>query len=237
MPEYADYKDALVVFVDILGFSDAVWTIHDRDSFLRVALVVAFLREQTEKWSTSLQSLVRVSITAVSDSVIISIPYSDPACAYALMVFIGMLQFQLVAYLSTLTRGYIAKGHVFHQDGLVFGTGYLNACCGERAVAGPPRVVVAPTVVDLGERAVRANQQPGMKSVFELLRRDPADGLFFVDYLNPAINLAPIEVQAEERHNISVFVDSALRSYPEGSIRRKYVWLREYLDSSGTPVL
>jgi hypothetical protein len=233
MPDYADFKESLVAFIDILGFSQAIRAIRDRDSFLSVASVVSALRDQAEAWTAGLPPLVSVSMTAMSDSVVISIPYSDPTCAYSLIALTAILQYQLLAYYKTPIRGYIGEGPVFHRDGLVFGAGYLAAYCGEKAVGGPPRVVVAPAIIDHAQRVVQENQKPGLVSVFNLLRRDRSDGLYFVDYLSPVIQRTSPEVQVSERQEISAFVDSALGTYPQGgSVHRKYFWLRDYLSST-----
>ena len=232
-PEYSDFKEALVAFVDVLGFSHVASAIHDEQSFLAVANLVAALKVQAERYNANRESLANVSMTAVSDSVIFSIPYREPTCAFSLMTMVHILQYDLIATnFRTLIRGYIAKGPVFHRDGLIFGSGYLDAYHGEQRVGGPPRVVVDQEVVRLARRAVEVNKKPDMVSVFTLLREDPADGCYFIDYLKPIGPPASqnAAVHAKERQEIAAFVDDALRHFARGgSIHSKYQWLRDYL--------
>jgi len=228
VPDYTNLKDALVAFIDILGFSQDVRAIHDERSFYRVASVLAALRDKAAACNKKLQALVKVSMTAISDSVILSIPYSDPHCAFALMSLVQRIQYDLLLAHQRLARGYIARGPIYHRDGLVFGAGYLDAYMGEEKGGGPPRVVVDPALIDQARRVVQAHKRPGYVSVFELLRSDPADGSNFIDYLRPIG--VPIEVLRDEREQITAFVDSALRTYREdSSIHEKYRWLRDYL--------
>jgi len=69
VPDYTNFEDALVAFIDILGFSQDVRAIRDERSFHRVASVLAALRDEVAAYKR-LQTLVKVSMTAISDSVI-----------------------------------------------------------------------------------------------------------------------------------------------------------------------
>jgi class 3 adenylate cyclase len=238
MPDYHDYQDALVAFVDILGFTHTVRSITDQATFDSVGELVAALKVHADRFNENREQLYNVTMTAVSDSVIFSIPYSEPTCASALIAMVHTLQYDLLATrFRTLVRGYIARGRVYHKNGLIFGEGYQEAYLGEQLVKGPPRVVVDPNVIATAKQVVAAHSRPGLVSVFKHLRQDPYDHHYFVDYLSPygtRPSVDRVDYQ-RERQGIEKFIQKAIYDYREKpDVCQKYEWLSWYFDETKT---
>lgn len=188
IPKYEDYVDSLVAFIDILGFDSKVRAINSKDDFIRVAALLAALKATADSFDGKDPLLKDFTITSISDSVIVTIPYSSPICTVAMLLLIQKIQYDLMATkFKTLLRGYICRGPVYHKNQVVFGKGYSTAYKKEQAIGHAPRVVVDPQIVTTGKKVVEnyKGNKENVDHIFNHLIRDASDGYYFVDYLRP----------------------------------------------------
>lgn len=249
VPKHEDYVDSLVAFVDILGFDSKVRAINSKDDFLRVAALLAALKATADSFDGQDPFFKDFTITAISDSVIITIPFSSPICTIAILLLIQKVQYDLMATkFKTLMRGYICRGHVYHKNQIIFGKGYSDAYKKEQAIGHAPRVVVDPQIITAGKKVVEnyKGDKEKVDHIFNHLLRDASDGYYFVDYLKPLeTQLGKVNKEyIEERDGVKTFVkDAIIRYQDDEGIVRKYEWLSNYIsltehyfqDNSTTP--
>lgn len=237
-PNIVDFKDSLVAFIDVLGFDQRVRSIKDESEFSEVGKLLYTINRTAQNISNGGGVLENYRVTAVSDSIIVTAPFSDPVCTTGMLHLLHNIQYELVATdFKTLLRGYICRGHVYHKDGLLFGSGYSNAYKGEKTIGGAPRIVLAPQVVNDAIRVI--NQYSGkekMVTALDFLQSDSCDGFYFVDYLKPvgSQSVLPHNQLLEERAAIRSFIEKGLNVYREDyGVLPKYKWLENYFERSG----
>lgn len=236
-PAYEEYRDSLVAFVDILGFTSEVRSVQCKCDFLRVVALLFDIKDTAERFNHNNEILKQMTMTAVSDSFVISMPCDDPVCVTALIFAILRLQHGLLMKVAhrRLLRGFLTRGRVYHHDGIVFGEGYCRAYECQGKVGHAPRIVVDPGVIqDVREKIATDTDIEEKDNVFDYLRRDPSDGLYFIDYLRlPATikkSSSSDDETEEEYRGTDLFISENTAKYADDlTIRRKYEWLRWYL--------
>ena len=93
---YVDYRDSLVVLADVLGMGHEILSIDNEASFDPVAYVLQLLREQAELWRSMNGELQGLQATAVSDTLIISMPLESNLGATALILPMHSFQYGLL---------------------------------------------------------------------------------------------------------------------------------------------
>jgi len=232
LPKYNDFKDSLVAFIDILGFNEKVLNINSENDFSYISNLLYSLQETAKNYSEDNSIFNEYEITAISDSLIISVPYNNPICTYGMLVILHNLQYELLATnFKTLIRGYIARGKVYHKNGFIFGEGYSKAYEGERTILGAPRIVLDKIIVQEGKKIIASNKNKTNLSAFDYILEDKLDGNYFIDYLNPIgrqLGLSKIQL-LEERNSIKLFIEASLIEFSNNEkIKSKYEWLENY---------
>lgn len=227
-----DYRDSLVVFADVLGMQREILSIDDDQSLNTVARVLQLLQELARFWSRMDGSMGELQATAVSDSLIISIPWDSKVGATALSLAMHYFQYDLLLRGGCLLRGYMAQGKLYHRDELVFGEGHIRAWRGERELKnGPPRIVIDPELVTYARERGTDKPPEGNVSTFEYLRQDACDGLWFIDYLKPVGvpgTNSPQELQTARRE-IREWITKQQDFYQtDHHVASKYHWLEQY---------
>ncbi len=231
-----NFKDSLVAFIDILGFDSRARNIGKGEKFTDIKNLLEAVKRTTDKISQSDGLLNAYNLTAISDSVIITVPFNDPACTYGMLMILHDIQYGLLAIFKTLIRGYITRGSVYHKDGFLFGMGYSEAYRGESSyIGGAPRIVLDPEVVSNAKKVVDSQTSlEGIMTVFDYLREDN-DGFHFVDFLKPiGTQLSLTRDQLiDDRKTIKTLVDDAIiENISKPTIWSKYKWLENYLKLS-----
>jgi len=229
LPRFEDYRDSIVAFIDILGFTSKVYDIKDEESFKNPAtLLYVFKKYETlpEDYKENGDLFFNdITITAVSDSIIITMPYNEKKMnIHPFIQTIGIMQYNLLATdFGTLLRGYITRGSVYHKDGIILGKGYNEACEGEGKIGASPRIVVDDKIIKEAKKA--ANSYKGGEKRVGILKyiKQDNDSRHFIDYLS----------FASKRDKIKKFIEKNLETYKnDGKVRAKYEWLKEYLEQT-----
>jgi hypothetical protein len=235
IPNYDDYVDSIVAFVDILGFDKEARNIEDKNKFDTVKKPLAFLKEMETLPGWDPVNLKNLQITAVSDSLILSMPFNDifPS-AMTLIHVLHWLQFEILSQCNKLIRGFITKGKVYHKNGYLFGEAYSKAFENEKTSGHAPRIVVDSFLIDTAKKAIsdRSNSgDPFFDTIENYIFMDSGDGCYFLDYLKPVGVLARIDKQQlrNQREKIKQFIERSIKEFSKNfKILRKYKWLENY---------
>jgi len=225
-PEYENFVDSVVAFVDILGFDSRVRNIKAVAEFSAVAKVVHTIYKAAKNLDEDYRWLRNIHATAISDSLIVTIPFSDPF--HPLIAIVSMLravQYIMLTEHQTLLRGFITSGPVYHKNNIIFGRGYSDAYKGEQNAGHAPRIVFDPLLV---EEAKSANMDTSLENIFDYIIEDPSDGEHFVDYLRAGGMGSTMQESIVERQWIRKFIQERLVSEKDRKIIRKYKWLQNY---------
>lgn len=135
------YSERYVAFVDILGFSDIVRN-SEHSPHQASALVGVLERIRARSLGGAGDDLFGVDfkVQSFSDTIVLSDKVAESGLKW-LLYSVEELTLDLLAQ-GILTRGGIAKGLMYHSEGVAFGPAFLNAYYLESTIANYPRVVV-----------------------------------------------------------------------------------------------
>src|SRR4030042_2515655 len=226
LPKYDDYIDCMVAFVDILGFDSLSRNIQSEDDFNKIGNLLYKLKETAKHFDVEDTLFRNLNVTAISDSVIFTMPFHDPnSSPTTLALILHWIQYMLLVSDEKLIRGYMTRGRVYHKDNIVFGMGYSEAYRKEKEIGHAPRIVIDPSLVKEAEAAILKANFPD--HILNYIIQDSCDGYYFIDYLKPVGIQA--EIKKEQRDKIKIFVQAKVRTYSDNEkILRKYNWLSNY---------
>ena len=183
--EWPVFSKRLVVFLDFLGFSDAVrkseqgrlartlTLLTDISSLQRPASIDGVAQED-ESYKITLQP----EITTFSDNLVLSYPLdvgNEEPVGQLLLDFIVRDSQRYVSFVSYralqeefLIRGGIAFGDLYHTAGVVFGVGMVEAYKLESEIAIYPRVAISPTIYSMASEETRRRFLRDQDRIFHL---------------------------------------------------------------------
>jgi hypothetical protein len=230
-----EYRECLVGFYDVLGFSEFVAEHPDASDVHEL-----FARITDLSKISSYEAFGRQSIH-FSDVVIRTAPLRDEqgdpnqfGVLFHELIDVVHFQMELIWRESVWLRGSITCGPVYHKGTEVYGPAVVRGYELERDVAVFPRVIIDPDVVALfrTSRALHSfHNDPASEEehCLNLLRR-AGDGFWFVDYLTAA------DAEADEPSMYPEYLRKhkcmILRKLATDTVvsRRthKYLWLATY---------
>ncbi|HHU75483.1 MAG TPA: hypothetical protein GXZ24_01100 [Firmicutes bacterium] len=221
---YLNLKDnQLVLFADIIGFSNAVMenknvTQDDKDDLI-VNLHVIY-NQFIEKYSSRRQEKMGIKFLWVSDSIIVTTPKENVNQLFSVLVDIT----NTLYCAGLLLRGAIALGKIYHEHN-IWGPAFIRAVRIEANIAVYPRVLL-------------------QKGVYQILDIDPCYKDFIETSETPGYMqfnyfdcyITQMMSQGKDvTSNISIY-GSFIRHYYNKAKRPdhlvKYVWLAEKLASA-----
>ncbi|AHN23925.1 hypothetical protein [Lysinibacillus varians] len=161
------YEKRLVLFIDILGFSNLVLgSASDHEKLLKIRDSLKVLERELKR-EKELQELLeknqqtlrnsphtaywkndkpyvnpgKIDYTQFSDSIIISKPYINAQSLISLISNVSLLQARFLQE-GILFRGGLAYGDMYHKENLCFGPAFNRAYYLESKVAKYPRIVI-----------------------------------------------------------------------------------------------
>lgn len=236
LPQYIDFKESFVAFVDILGFKKKIERIKNKDYFDKIATLMLAIKESAIRFNQDDHLFSEIEIITVSDSLIITIPYTADKACFTIIELLRYFQYHLlVKNFKTIIRGYLHKGIVYNKDGIIFGSGYIAAYEQERKIGYAPRIVVSPEIIELADNAVKMDNSNKI-SIFDRLRKD-TDERYYIDYLLPygdAMDSGyPKSEQLEDLFSVPSFIDYNIEKFQkEPKIQKKYIWLKDYFENT-----
>ena len=228
-----EYRDAVVTFIDILGFRDLVANRTAQEILSSIGLLRAF--GGTED-SNQLEPFETQSF-AFSDSVV-RVRYFDfqdgegQGAIFSETLNLVHAQAELVNR-GILVRGGLTTGRIFAAPSNVFGPAFVRAYELESSFANFPRIVLGPEVFSALRNDVRLSDDVAhdVHYLRRLLRKGD-DGLWFIDYLKAIrreLDEPELYPDLLSEHRRMILQNAAAAS----SLRtlQKYLWLSTYHNS------
>ena len=234
------YEERVVCFLDILGFGKHIRrTIADDQSIIvkkvgEIAGVLETVRDvldlDKEKCEDSTQ------ITQFSDSIVISFLANEQSGIFFTLESILWVLIELVKK-GFICRGGIVRGHLVHNNRLLFGPAIIDAYELEKKGAIYPKVILPESIVSLAGLYPAPHHDGSDKIAYlkELAVKD-FDGMYYIDYFGAAKK----ELDDPEYdyplylENVSELIENGLKN-KDAAIRVKYQWMKEkYLAVMGT---
>lgn len=240
-------REALVAFIDILGFQSMVKN-GMREEILEFLYLIrnfnaeyqADLHITQEAWLTG---KVQPRISSFSDHIIISLPFelTDFPENFnnrrsVLFHHLGTLNeyithFQLLGLeRNILLRGAIALGPHYHdwENNLIYGSPLIESITYETKLATYPRVVLAESLLINGANIFNIPEDEShMHPISSAFRLD-FDGLFHVDYLELAFTLFSENKLTEVKGIIEKGIKDSQNNF---NILTKWKWLASYFNT------
>lgn len=219
------YRERVVAFVDILGFSRMVESVDPLDDADRIldSLEAALDEGVMGTWEyRQEQDEGQFTIRMFSDCIVVS---GDPTYDGCLTV-IGRLANVQKAMIrrGLLLRGAVTTGRHYESSRLLFSEGLVRAYRLEVDAARYPRIIVdAPVVPRFFQ-----NKDPILAN--QLLLRD-SDGQVFIHYLTiwlPESSYREEQFRRDLQKQRDLIEDGWRRSPANASIMRKLAWLQRY---------
>lgn len=133
--EFPDER--FVAFIDLLGFRDVVNRMFTNEP--QLFKTVLQVLELAKSFADTPDPENMRAITAFSDSVVVT--SGGPFGTAGLFATVGVLAGEFLKR-GILCRGGIARGRMYHADGILFGEALVRAYDIERNVAKMPRIVI-----------------------------------------------------------------------------------------------
>lgn len=232
-------RNSWVICLDILGFSARIKSATEAGTAQGLLLeLTAALEEAKVDLVKDLDEhagyLIKEAPYAVkmfTDNVVLGFPiHDDGEDEFGRMIFIvGLWQYTLLKH-GFFVRGGMAVGPLFMDEDVVFGAGLIDAYQAESKLARDPRVVLAPSAMDLIHHhlAYYANVSESPHN-FALLV--DADSQMFVNYLWLPVDGAeglPGQFTSDIERHRDLIVDRLNEFAQDPGIWSKYAWVGSY---------
>ena len=199
MADSPQYRQALVSFIDILGFRDLV----SKATVPEILSVLESKERLTLHWGRNFPTKATDGTTVTFSDLIVNVTFLNQPCPlYSLFdqfVTMGFRQL-LLAMAGTFVRGGIALGDIYVSDKMIFGPALIKAYDLERGTAKWPIIAVDPALVgsiDLlsPQHIARLREKEGsdgdiLATAFlthlRSLVKTTKEGTLFLDYLSCA---------------------------------------------------
>ncbi|MEF2253391.1 hypothetical protein V4D00_23745 [Ralstonia solanacearum] len=233
------YREAVVTFVDILGFKQLI----DSNTFEEVANKLTTVRRLSGYDETQSGEGFEPKILQFSDSIIRVRPLDSVAnveSRYGLMFYemldLVHMQGELINH-GVCVRGGVSLGQVHFDNQTLFGPGFVRAYELESVYANFPRIVIDPLLIDQLKKDQRlVSSQNTLHQEFSYIRknvRKESDGIYFIDYLRSFLT------EIDDQDNIPVFLQNHKNIILENangatrlsSVSAKYLWMASYHNS------
>lgn len=236
------YKDSIVVFLDLLGFSkkvekeNLIKEIHNVISYIKAWNTSngenKFIEEKDFIYEDFLDDKVvdykkiqkELQISFFSDSTVITLPYSSDELDIKLFLIIRALAYVIskIAMQNFFVRGGISIGKMFHEDNIYFGPAYLDAYKLESENASYPRVILSEVLKQ------KAKKMPYIK--------EAEDGLVHVDwiyFLKKQEKMKFLERMSNlpSLKYITEIINQNINNSKNIRVKAKYIWLRRQIEN------
>lgn len=217
-------NDQLVLFADIIGFSNAVMenenvTMADKDCL--IYNLEAMFNHFTRNYSSGKQEQLNIKLLWVSDSIVISTPKENVNQLFRVLVDIT----NTLYCIGFLLRGAIGLGKLYHENN-IWGPALIDAVEMESGIAVYPRVILRESIL------YSLNIGPKYKDFIEI---SETPGYMQFDYFDCYIFKLAHEQSKVTLSTLSVYAKNIWHSYEKAEDPRhliKYVWLAEKLSAA-----
>lgn len=230
------YKEAVISFVDILGFKDLI----NKSTYKEVAQKLSTVRRLSGNNGSEDGDGFEAKIIQFSDSIIRIRPLDSTAnkeMRYGLMYFemldLVHMQGELINH-GICVRGGVSVGDVHFDNETLFGPGFVRAYELESIYADYPRIVIDPRLINQLQKDHRlASAQNTRSQEFSYIRknvRKGSDGIYYIDYLRAFLGEIddPDNIPVFLQNHKDVILQTAKGAAELSSISAKYLWMATY---------
>ncbi len=227
MKKEREYKEHYVAFLDILGFKELL----KENSCDSVFSIFSTLRENTHSQMTlngaKIEAYEYIKHTILSDSIVVYIE-SDIDDAFSTLIDVcKKLQMALASRETPiLIRGGIAKGNLFWDEGIIYGSGLVKAYLMESNLAKYPRIVFSGETLEDGRKNAKYTF-PELEGILKKYKTDD-DRLNYVDYLD--ICYYNLSDGVRYYDGLKKLCNAYLNKEIDHSLREKYLWLQKKIE-------
>lgn len=232
MEDVNEYENRIVVFIDILGFSNIIKnTIEDKKSkknsyanFNNIKLALSNIQVKIDEFVKNNEEK-SLRLSQFSDSIVISVN-EDSNIIVEIIKLLREIQISLLYNQDVLIRGGVVKGLLVHSEQFLFGPAMINAYLLESKCAFSPRIIVMPDVKRKIDDVFKRNEE-----VYEKNLRKDYDGTFYVDYFSYTEGELD-SLRTEDYFRKLCLIIKKHITNKDYSIRLKYYWMRDKLKKS-----
>jgi hypothetical protein len=227
-PYNPHFVDAIIAFVDVLGFRSMLEN-RAADDILRVFQLLKWTAERDPN-ETETSAHVRV----LSDRVIRVTRLDEPGALFSEVNTLRLAQMELAAQ-GIFLRGGITFGEVYWDETVVFGPGIVDASHLEHNFALVPRIVIGPPALCAIRKGLirRDNVLSQELAYLRTMLSRAEDGVWFIDYLRNAdreMDGPEMYCDLLKRHKGAILAASSTidRKTAGSSLAMKIGWLARY---------
>ena len=216
------FGNYIIAYIDFLGMTNRLKQKNSFDSLQILKFILAMAKKKAA-FITSINTINDFDVKLFSDNVVIAQRIKKEKLSdqiISVINLVSLIQFEALFQFDYPLRGGITIGDLFIDDSIVWGTGLIDAYHIENSVANYPRVIVSPQIIKDYEKCEEKSI-----NLFALIKED-IDGLWFVDYLMAAPNIALIpEISA------SLADKAAQHANEDERVKQKFNWIISYFNA------
>lgn len=226
------YIDSYVAYIDVLGFKEFVMK-NDFESIEGLFFdfnITPNLPLYDYKEILPKESIKKITVNIISDSIVISIPKSVKFSLEILISMVSSFTMNLLYLYGLLCRGGIADGKFYAKNNIAFGPAFISAYMLEKNVAIYPRIVFTRSTFDSYKMSCQSHDIERMKNLIKL---DESDELYFVDYVRHSLYKTTIN-GTEPAFNESIYdkirmcIEQEIVQRTDTHVRAKYLYFKKY---------
>jgi hypothetical protein len=234
--EQAIYSERYVAFVDILGFSRIVRdSVQSTVQATKLAGTLNRIANRSEPPGIELGSGDDFKAQSFSDCTVLSENASDQGLLHLLDV-LTIFALDLMAN-GILVRGGVARGPLYHKEGVVFGPALLDAYALESTIAKFPRILIDRRAHVDFKRIINDDELGSARREKIKLSGDGPPFLHVFEPFRFLTEKSPswlLETRNGCNFSIQFHLDHSIY---EPRIYEKLRWLAIYWNSSGLPIV
>ncbi len=237
----ANYRLKYVAFLDLLGFKNMVYqSAEDQNILNKIYMALSYIGKMQHDNYNGIMPMVDLGkqVTAFSDSIVISYDASMPGGGFHVLIDLVYICNDLLG-IGIPIRGGVTVGSLIHDEHKCFGPAMIEAYFMESKIASFPRVIIDQKVLeyDLSKPGEANTIEYEAEYLQGIIKKDPRDGLFFLDYMKQCNEFDSPEVYDDYILRTKEFVIRNLYIYTNDlKLCPKYEWLKWYFNETITTV-
>ncbi len=244
------YKNNIIVYIDLIGFKNLVLSTHANGNIENVLSLISYFQKDVSEGEKKLKGNAfsfRPSFNLFSDSIIFSYPldlFNTPSelktakladspeifidndkstILFSVSNRIADIQLQALQY-GILTRGCLTVGDIYHNQNIWFGPGIIEAYEHESKIAIFPRVILSKNAYEYFRNEITYSATRSLLC--------DADGFFYVNYIG-GIHTKMGNDYCSAHHKLRKIITDNLGLLSEAKKikeRHKWEWLSMYFN-------
>jgi hypothetical protein len=218
------YKEAIISFVDIIGFRNLVDKDETGKEILEILKIFSMMSGVNNKVLGTQPAVFNLSdsVVRIRDIKTVKENYIEELFATEIMILIN-IQRRMIEN-GILIRGGTTQGNIYFDDNHIFGPGFNDAYSLEKEKAKYPRIVISDEITD---------KYKNYREFNIAFKKDGSDNIWFIDYLSHILYIDESTKQSNElfliKHKQTIEENyKRLMKSEDNNSKDKYEWLVNY---------